>query len=55
MLQFQKLIRNLFPILHRHNICCQQQQLCKFLMHYQQFVSHAYCGAAEPVYKMVLQ
>jgi hypothetical protein len=29
-----------------------QWQLSKFLMRYQQFASHAYCGAAGPVFKM---
>ena len=30
-------------------------QLSKFLMRYQQFASHAYCGAAGPVSKMASQ
>jgi len=46
MAQFQKLTRNLFLTLHGHNVRCQQQQLSKFLMRYQQFASHAYCGAS---------
>ena len=46
MVQFQKLTRNLFLILHRHNVHRQQWQLYKFLMRYQQFASHAYCGAS---------
>jgi len=48
MVPFQKLTRNLFLTLHRHNIHCQQQQqqLSKFLMRYQQFTSHVYCGAS---------
>ena len=50
MVRFQKLTRNLFLTLHR-----QQQQLSKFLMRYQQFASHAYCGAAGPVFKMASQ
>ena len=44
--QFQKLTRNLFLTLHWHNIQRQQRQLSKFLMGYQQFPSHAYCGAS---------
>jgi len=43
--KFQKLTRNLFLTLHGHNVHHQQQQLSKFLMLYQQFASHAYCGA----------
>ena len=31
------------------------RQLSKFLMRYQQFASHAYCGAAGPVSKMASQ
>ena len=42
---FQKLTRNLFLTLHGHNEHRQQRQLSKFLMRYQQFASHAYCGA----------
>jgi len=52
MVRFQKLTRNLFLILHGHNEHRQQQQLSTFLMRYQQFASHAYCGAARPVSKM---
>jgi hypothetical protein len=37
------------------NVHRQQQQLSKFLIFYQQFASHAYCGAAEPVSKMASQ
>ena len=55
MVRFQKLTRNLFLTLHGHNVHRQQQQLSKFLMRYQQFVSHAYCGAAGPVSKMASQ
>ena len=55
MVQFQKLTRNLFLTLHGHNVHRQQRQLSKFLMRYQQFASHAYCGAAGPVYKMASQ
>ena len=46
MARFQKLTRNLFLTLHWHNVHRQQQQLSKFLMRYQQFASHAYCGAS---------
>jgi len=45
MVLFQKLKRNLFLTLHGHNVRRQQRQLSKFLMRYQQFASHAYCGA----------
>ena len=55
MLQFQKLTINLFLVLHGHNVHRQQRQLSKFLMRYQQFASHAYCGAAGPVSKMAPQ
>jgi hypothetical protein len=37
-----KVIKNLFLILHGHNIHCQQRKLSTFLMRYQQFASHAY-------------
>jgi hypothetical protein len=43
------LTRNLFLTLRGHNV---QRQLSKFLMRYQQFGSHVYCGAAGPVSKM---
>jgi hypothetical protein len=55
MVRFQTLIKNLFLTLHGHNRHCQQWELSKFLMHYQQFASHAYCGALGPVSKMVSQ
>jgi hypothetical protein len=55
MVRFQKLTRNLFLTLHGHNLHLQQRQLSKFLMRYQQFASHAYCGAAGPVSKMASQ
>ena len=55
MVQFQKLTRNLSLTLHGHNVHRQQRQLSKFLMRYQQFASHAYCGAAGPVSKMASQ
>ena len=44
IVRFQKLARKLFLILHEHNVHRQQWQLSEFLMRYQQFVSHAYCG-----------
>ena len=55
MARFQKLTRNLFLTLHGHNVYRQQRQLSKFLMRYQQFASHAYCGAAGPVSKVASQ
>ena len=55
MVRFQKLTRNLFLTLHGHNVHRQQRQLSKFLMRYQQFASHAYCGAAGTVSKMASQ
>jgi hypothetical protein len=55
MVRFQKLIKNLFFTLHRHNIHCQQWELFTFLMHYQWFASHTYCGAVGPVSKMPSQ
>ena len=55
MVQIQKLTRNLFLTLHGHNVHRQQRQMSKFLMRYQQFASHAYCGAAGPVSKMASQ
>jgi hypothetical protein len=55
MVQFQKLTRNLFLTLHGHNLHRQQRQLSKFLMHYQQLASHAYCRATGPVSNMALQ
>jgi hypothetical protein len=55
MVRFQKLTRNLFLTLLGHNVHRQQRQLSKFLMRYQQFASHAYCGAAGPVSKMASQ
>ena len=44
MVRFQKLTTNLFLTLHGHNLHRQQRQLSKFLVRYQQFASHAYCG-----------
>jgi len=55
MVQFQKITRNLFLTLHGHNVPRQQRQLSKFLMRYQQFAAHAYCGTAGPFSKMVSQ
>ena len=55
MVRFQKLTRNLFLILHGHNVHRQQWQVSKYLMRYQQFASHAYCSAAGPVSKMASQ
>jgi len=55
MVRFQKLTRNLNLTLHGHNVHRQQRQLSKFLMRYQQFASHAYCGTAGPVSKMASQ
>ena len=52
---FKKLTSNLFLTLHGHNVHRQQRQLSKFLMRYQHFVSHAYCGAMGPVSKMASQ
>jgi hypothetical protein len=45
----------LFLTLHGHNVHSQQRQLSKFLVRYQQFASHAYCGATGPVSKMASQ
>jgi len=55
MVRYQKLTRNLFLTLHGHNVHRQQLQLSKFLMRYQQFASHAYCGAAGSFSKMASQ
>jgi hypothetical protein len=55
MVRSQKLTRNLFLTLHGHNVHRQQRQLSKFLMRYQQFTSHAYCGAAGPLFKIASQ
>jgi hypothetical protein len=55
MAQFQKLMKELFLTLHGRNIYCQQRVLSMFLMRHKQFASHAYCGAAGPVLKMVSQ
>jgi hypothetical protein len=55
MVQFQKLTRNLFLTFHGHNVHRQQRQLSTFLVCYQQFASHAYCGTTGPVSKMASQ
>jgi hypothetical protein len=55
IVQFQKLTGNVFLTLHGHYVYRQRWQLSKFLMRYQQFASHAYCGTAVPVSKMALQ
>ena len=55
MARFQNLTINLFLTLHGHKVHRQQRQLSKFLMRYQHFASHAYCGAAGPVSKMASQ
>jgi hypothetical protein len=55
MVQFKKLTRNLFLTLHGHNVHRQQRQLSKFLVRYQQFAFHSYCGVAGPVSKMASQ
>ena len=55
MVRLQKLTRTVLLTLHGHNVHRQQQQLSKFLMRYQQFTSHAYCGTAGPVSKMASQ
>jgi hypothetical protein len=55
MVLFKTLIKNVFLTLHRHNVHSQKRKLFKFLMGYQQFSSHAYCGAAGPVSKMASQ
>ena len=46
MVRFQKLTRNLFLTLHGDKAHRQQRQLSKFLVLYQQFAFHAYCGAS---------
>jgi hypothetical protein len=55
MVRFPKLTRNLFLTLHGHNVHRQQRQLSKFLMPYQLFAVHAYCGATGPVSNMASQ
>ena len=46
MVRFQMITRNLFLTLHGDKVHLQQRQLSKLLMRYQQFASHAYCGAS---------
>jgi hypothetical protein len=41
-----KVDKNLFITLHGHNLHCQQRELSKFIMRYQQFTFHAYRGAS---------
>jgi len=55
MVRIQNLTRNLYHILHGQNVHHQQHQMSKFLIRYQQFASHAYCGAAGPFSKMASQ
>jgi hypothetical protein len=55
MVQFQKLTRKIFLTFRGHNVHLEQRQMSKFLVRYQQFASHAYCGAAGPVFKMASQ
>ena len=55
MVRFQKLTRNVYLTLHGHNVHRQRRQVSKFVMRYEQFASHAYCGVAEPVSKMASQ
>jgi hypothetical protein len=52
---FQNLLKNIFLTLDWHNIHYQQRKLSKFLMRYEQFASHAYCGPTGPVSKMASQ
>jgi hypothetical protein len=47
MVQFQKVNKTFISQLARfNNAHRQQRQLSKFLVRYQQFASHAYCGAS---------
>jgi hypothetical protein len=55
MVQFPKLITNVFLTLHGHNVHCQQRGLSTFFVRYQQFASHAYCRAAGPAPKVASQ
>jgi hypothetical protein len=55
MVQFKKLLKNVFVILHEHNIHYQQEKLSTFPLHYKRFPSQSYCGAAGPVSKMTSQ
>jgi hypothetical protein len=53
MVRFQKLIKNLSPTRAKHTLSAVGT--VTFLMRYQQFDFHAYCGAAGPVSKMASQ
>jgi hypothetical protein len=55
MARVQKLTRNLFLTFHLHNVHRQQRQLSRFLLHYQQLISRAYCGDTGPVSNMASQ
>jgi hypothetical protein len=55
MVQFQKLMKNIFLTLHGHNLHCQQGKLSKLLMRYEQFASHAYYRDTGPGSKMESQ
>jgi hypothetical protein len=46
MVRFQTLITNIILTRHGHNRHCQQRELSKFLLRYQQFAFYAYCGAS---------
>jgi hypothetical protein len=50
-----KVIKNIFLTLQGQNIHYHQRELSKHLVSYQQFASHAYCGATGPVSKMASQ
>jgi hypothetical protein len=52
MVQVSEVVKNLFLTLHGHKLYSQQRELSRFIVRYQQFASHAYCGAAGPVSKM---
>ena len=55
MVRFKKLTINSSLTLHGRNKHRQQHSLFKFVVRYQQSASHAYCGSAGPVSKMVSQ
>jgi hypothetical protein len=50
-----KLNKNSFNTLQGHNIHCQQRELSKFLIRYQQYDFLAYCGVAGSISKMASQ
>jgi hypothetical protein len=52
MVQFQTLLTYLFLTLYGYEIHCQQRELFTFVLRYEQFASHAYCGATGPDSKM---